>query len=349
MLHMSALIRVAARGAVMALVMVAMAGPVMAQDEQVVNIYSARHYQTDEALYSRFTEQTGIKVNRIEAGGDELIARIRREGDASPADIFVSVDAGRLWSAEQAGVFGAVHSDYLDERIPANLRHPDGLWFGFSTRARLIVYNKDLVDPNDIASYEDLANAQWHGLICIRSSSNIYNLSLMASLVEHHGAEQAEKWAKSIVHHFARDPQGGDTDQIRAVASGECGIGVANSYYYARLMLSDRPEDQAAVAATGVIFPNQGDRGAHVNVSGAGLVATAPNRENAIKFLEYMASDEAQLYFSGGNNEYPAVPGLLENKALLELGNFKMDAVNVSVFGRNQAEAQRVFDRAGWK
>ena len=323
---------------------------VVAQDgEQVVNLYTSRHYQTDEALYTDFTKLTGIAVNRIEAGGDALIERIKNEGINSPADVYMSVDAGTMWRAEQAGFLASSHSDLLSERIASNLRHPDGKWYGFSTRARLIIYNKSLVNADDIGSYEDLANPKWHGLVCIRSSSNMYNLSLLASLIEHHGVDEAETWAKGVVHHFARDPQGGDTDQIRAVASGECGIAVANSYYYARLMRSDMEADKAVIAATGVIFPNQNGRGTHVNISGAGIVNSAPHPDNAMKFLEYLASDSAQKYFAEGNNEYPAVEGLLENEALVEMGEFNMDMVNVSVFGKNQAEAQRVFDRAGWK
>ncbi len=334
----------------LAIVMAFEVGAVVAQDEaQVVNLYTSRHYQTDEALYSNFTELTGITVNRIEAGGDALIERIKNEGINSPADIYMSVDAGTMWRAQQAGFLAPSSSEILESRIPQNLRHPDGNWYGFSTRARLIIYNKELINPEDITSYEDLANPKLHGLICIRSSSNMYNLSLLASLIEHHGAAEAEAWAKGVVHHFARDPQGGDTDQIRAVASGECGLAVANSYYYARLMRSDMDGDKAVVAATGIIFPNQDGRGTHVNISGAGIVNSAPHPENAMKFLEYLASDSAQKYFAEGNNEYPVVEGLLENEALLEMGGFNMDAVNVSVFGRNQAEAQRVFDRAGWK
>jgi iron(III) transport system substrate-binding protein len=316
--------------------------------EQVVNLYSSRHYETDEALFQGFTDATGISVNIIEASGDVLIERLRNEGINSPADIYLSVDVGRLWRAEEAGFFEGIHSRYLEQRIPENLRHPEGKWFGFSTRARVIVYNRDLVDPNSLSDYEDLSNEEFKGLVCIRSSSNIYNLSLLASLIEHHGVEAAEAWARGVVENFARSPQGGDTDQIRAVASGECGIGVANSYYYARLMRSDDPDDQAVVAATGVIFPNQNGRGTHVNISGAGLIKTAPNRDNAILFLEYLASDEAQSYFADGNNEYPVVAGLLDNEALLALGAFDADTVNVSVFGIHQAEAQRAFDRAGW-
>ncbi|MBB3064670.1 Fe(3+) ABC transporter substrate-binding protein [Limibacillus halophilus] len=320
-----------------------------ASEEQVVNLYSSRHYQTDEALYAEFTAATGIKVNRIEADGDALIERMKSEGANSPADVVMTVDAGRLWRAEEAGLFQSAESTLLDQKIPANLRHPDGLWFGFSSRARLIVYNKKLVDPTGLDSYEDLADPKWKGLVCIRSSSNIYNLSLLGSIIAADGEEKAEAWAKGVVANFARDPQGGDTDQLRAAASGECGIAVANSYYLVRLLRSDKSEDQEVGAALGVIFPNQDGRGTHVNVSGAGVAKHAPHKEAAIKFLEYLASDSAQQYFADGNNEYPVVEGVAANAAVTALGSFKIDTVNVSVLGKNQPLAQMIFDRAGWK
>jgi iron(III) transport system substrate-binding protein len=319
-------------------------------DGGVINIYSARHYQSDEDLYQAFTDATGIQVQRIEGKDDALIERILQEGDASPADILFTVDAGRLWRAEQAGVFQAVSSPILEERIPSNLRHPEGKWFGFSTRARIIYYDKTRIDPAGLKRYEDLADPRWQGEICIRSGSNIYNLSLMASLIEAHGLEAAEEWARGVVANFARDPQGGDTDQIRAVAAGECGIAVGNTYYFARLMLSDDPADQAVVEKVGWIFPNQDDRGTHVNISGAGIVASAPNAAGALKFLEFLSSPEAQTRFARGNNEYPVVPGAeLDNPALETLGEFKVDPIDATVYGENQAEAQRALDRAGWK
>ncbi len=330
------------------LVATANSGAARAQ-EQVLNLYSSRHYQTDDALYADFTRQTGIVINRLEADGSALLERLKNEGENSPADILITVDVGRLWAAESAGLFAAVDSEILNQRIPAHLRHPDGLWFGFATRARVIVYNRDLVDPAELTRYEDLADPKWQGQICIRSSGNIYNLSLLAGMIAHMGAKKAEDWARGVVANFARDPQGGDTDQIRSVASGECSIGVANTYYYARLLLSDEERDKEVIARTGVIFPNQDDRGTHVNISGAGMIATAPNRENAVRFLEYLASDTAQRYFADGNNEYPVVESLLDSPALEQMGAFKGDEINVSVSGVNQAEAQRVFDRAGWK
>jgi iron(III) transport system substrate-binding protein len=318
--------------------------------EQVLNVYSARHYQSDEALYEAFTRETGIEVRRIEGGDDALIERITQEGDASPADVLITVDAGRLWRAQQAGLFQPAESAVLTGRIPAHLREPDGHWFGFSTRARIIFYNRERIDPAGLDGYEDLADPMWKGEVCARSGGNIYNLSLMASMIAHHGAEKAEAWARGVVENFARDPQGGDTDQIRAVAAGECGIAVANSYYFARLMNSNDPVDQAVVGKVGWIFPNQDDRGAHINVSGAGVIKHAPHPAAALAFLEFLASAEAQTRFAQANNEYPVVAGAkLDNRALETLGDFRRDELDASLYGEHQAEAQRAIDRAGWK
>jgi iron(III) transport system substrate-binding protein len=318
--------------------------------ERVLNLYSSRHYQTDEALYANFTRQTGIRVNRIEAPEDALIERLRNEGASSPADVLVTVDAGRLWRAEQAGLLQPVKSAVLESRIPAHLRHPEGLWFGFSTRARVIVYNKDAVKQGEIRGYEDLANPKWKGKVCMRSSSNIYNLSLAAALIAHYGEAKTEEWARGVAANFARAPKGGDTDQIKAVAAGECALSVSNTYYYARLAKSQKPDEREAVAKTGVVWPNQDGRGTHVNISGAGVLKNAPHRAEAIAFLEYLASDEAQRYFADGNNEFPAVASVkTDNPALASLGTFKADALNVSALGRNQPVAQKMYDRAGWR
>jgi iron(III) transport system substrate-binding protein len=318
--------------------------------EKVLNLYSSRHYQTDEALYSDFTRQTGIRINRIEAPEDALIERLRNEGAASPADVLVTVDAGRLWRAEQLGLFQPVKSAALQSRVPEHLRHPDGLWFGFSTRARVIVYNKDAVKPGQIRTYEDLADPKWKGKVCMRSSSNVYNLSLAAALISHAGEQKTEEWARGVVANFARAPKGGDTDQIKAVAAGECALTLANTYYYARLVKSSKPDERDAVAKTGVLWPNQDGRGTHVNISGAGVLKSAPHREAAVKFLEYLAGNDAQRYFADGNNEYPVVKSAaIDNPALTGLGSFKPDTLNVSALGRNQPEAQKVYDRAGWR
>jgi len=318
-------------------------------DNGEVNVYSSRHYDTDLALYDDFTATTGIKVNRIEADADALIERIQSEGEFSPADLLVTVDAGRLWRAEEAGVFSAVESDVLAERLPDHLRHPDGLWFGLSTRARVIIYNKEAGVPEGLDTYADLADPAWKGDICIRSSSNIYNISLLSSIIANDGADAAEVWAKGVVANFARDPQGNDTAQIESVAAGECRIGVVNSYYLGRFAGGDG-EQRAVFDALGVIFPDQGEgkNGAHVNVSGAGVTANAPNRENAIAFLEYLTSESAQRYFADGNNEYPAVSGLVGNSALEEMGDFRPDTLNAATIGSGQTKAVQIFDRAGW-
>ncbi len=314
-----------------------------------VNVYSSRHYDTDLAMDEEFTRATGIKVNRIEADADALIERIKSEGEFSPADVFVTVDAGRLWRAEQAGILAPVNSEVLEQRVPASLRHPEGLWYGLSTRARVIVYRKELGDLQPLATYADLADPAHRGQVCIRSSSNIYNISLLASLISRWGPERAEEWARGVVENFARDPQSNDTGQIRAVAAGECGIAVVNTYYLARLVASDDPEDQAVAEAVGIIFPNQDEEGTHVNISGAGVVKTSPNRENAIRFLEYLTEPSAQSYFANGNNEYPVVEGIAPAAPVVALGEFKWDTLNASELGRHQAEAVRVFDRAGWQ
>jgi iron(III) transport system substrate-binding protein len=316
----------------------------------VINIYSARHYQSDDDLYRAFTEATGIHVRRIEGTDDALIERILQEGSASPADILFTVDAGRLWRAEQAGLFQAVESPTLRERIPAQYRHAEGKWFGFSSRARLIFFDPERIPAGAINRYEDLADPRWKGEICARSGGHIYNLSLMASMIAHHGLENAEAWARGVVANLARDPQGGDTDQIRAVVAGECGIAIANSYYFARFLSSGDAADAALVERVRWVFPNQSDRGAHVNVSGAGIVVNSPNPSQALEFLEFLASGDAQTRFARGNNEYPVVAGAaLDNPALEQLGEFEADPLDAALFGVHQAEAQRALDRAGWK
>lgn len=324
------------------------AGPLSAADK-TLNLYSSRHYQTDEALYEGFTRKTGIRINRIEAGEDALIERLRNEGARSPADVLLTVDAGRLWRAEQLGLFQAVQSPVLTERIPSALRHPEGLWFSFSVRARPVFYRKGSVDPSLIRRYEDLADPRWKGKVCVRSSSNMYNLSLMGSMIAASGPEKAEQWARAVVGNFARPPKGGDTDQLKAVAAGECQIALANTYYYVRLVQSAKADERAVADKLGVIFPNQADRGAHVNVSGAGILKYAPNREAAVKFLEYLAGEEAQAYFANGNNEYPVSGPVRGNPALAALGDFRRDSVNVTLLGKNQAAAQQIYDRAGWR
>ena len=316
--------------------------------QQVLNLYSSRHYQTDEALYANFEKATGIKINRIEGPEDPLIERLKIEGDKSPADVLITVDMGRLLKAQQLGLFQPVKSALLEEKIPRELRAADGAWFGFSVRARPIFYARGRIDAKQLPDYESLADPSLKGKICVRSGMHPYNLSLMSSMIAANGVEKAEAWARAVVANMARSPKGGDTDQLLAVAAGECDIALGNTYYFARLMKSDKPEDRAAVEKIGVIFPNQAGRGAHINISGAGVTKYAPNREAAIKFLEYLASPDAQNYFANGNNEYP-VAGTVANRELKRLGEFKRDSLSMDMVGKNYAEAARAFDRAGWK
>ena len=319
-----------------------------AAQEKVLNLYSARHYQTDEALYANFTKQTGIKVNRIEAKEDELLERIRNEGANSPADIFLTVDAARLAKADELGLFAPVKSKVMEERIPANLRSAD--WFAFSTRARVIVASKELVKPEDVQTYEDLASPKLKGKVCSRSGSHPYNISLMAALIAHIGEAKAEEWARGVVANFARAPKGGDTDQIKSVSAGECGVAVSNTYYVARLLRSEKPEDRRMMERINIIWPNQKSFGTHINISGGGMLKTAPNKESAVKFLEYLASDDAQRYFADGNNEWPSVGSVaVKNPALEAMGKFKADNLPVATLAKNAVAAQRIYDRAGWK
>ncbi|HEX6019933.1 MAG TPA: extracellular solute-binding protein [Burkholderiaceae bacterium] len=321
--------------------------PARAQDN-VLNLYSARHYQTDEALYANFTKLTGIKINRLEGREDELVERLRNEGDASPADVFVTVDVSRLEVADKLGLFQPVKSTLLEQRIPANLRTPN--WYSFSKRARVIVYNKVGVKRELVQTYESLANPALKGQVCMRSGSHPYNLSLGAAMIAHDGEAKTEAWARGLVANFARAPKGGDTDQLRAVSAGECGVTVSNSYYLVRLMRSTKPADRETMEALGVVWPNQASWGTHVNVSGAGVLKHAPHKAAAIKFLEYLASDEAQGYFANGNNEWPVVKSAVaKNPELLALGDFQPDALPMTELSKHIAAAQRAYDRAGWK
>ncbi|TXG93497.1 MAG: Fe(3+) ABC transporter substrate-binding protein [Rhodocyclaceae bacterium] len=317
-------------------------------EEKVLNLYSARHYQTDEALYSNFTKQTGIKINRIEGKEEELLERIRNEGANSPADVLLTVDAARLAKAHELGLFAPVKSALLETRIPANLRTDD--WFSFSTRARVIIFNKAALKAEDVQSYDDLANPKLKGKVCTRSGSHPYNLSLMASIIAHQGEAKAESWAKGVVANFARAPKGGDTDQIKAVAAGECAVTISNTYYVARILRSDKPEDRKIADAVGIVWPNQNTTGAHINVSGGGVLKNAPHKEAAVKFLEYLASDDAQRYFADGNNEWPVVASVkVDNPALKRMGAFKADPLPVGNLAMYVVKAQVIFDKAGYR
>ena len=331
-------------------------GASMAQDA-VLNIYSARHYPTDEALYANFTKATGIKLNRVDSDDAGILARLKAEGTASPADVILLVDASRLWRGEIDGLFQPVRSPVLDQAIPQQLRgkaDPEGKtpWFGFSTRARVIVYDKLKVQKADVATYESLADPKNKGRICIRSGSHPYNLSLFGSVMEHLGPAKTEEWLRGVVANLARSPKGGDTDQIKGVASGECSIAVTNTYYLARIMRSSAPEDKAIMDRVGVVFPNQSSWGTHVNIAGGAVARHAKNPANAVKFLEYLASPQAQDHFANGNNEWPVAKGVsIANPALQAMtgGSFKSETLPIATVGMNQVKVQQMLDRVGFK
>src|SRR6056297_3711914 len=317
--------------------------------EGEVNLYSSRHYDTDERLYTEFEEATGITINRIEGKADELIARMKAEGDNSPADVLLTVDTSRLERAKNEGVLQSVESDTLEARIPDYLQDEDNQWFGFSQRARIIFYDKTDVE-NPPKSYVELADPAYEGMVCHRSSTNVYSLTLLSAVIENHGEEAAKDWAAGVVDNFAREPQGGDTDQLRGLVSGECDVSVGNTYYFARALRKDvsgLPDD--AMDNIGWVFPSQDAEGAHMNLSGGGVAAHAPNRDNAVQFLEYLASDQAQKYFSAGNDEYPAVPGVGLSDSVAQLGIFKPDDVDLSEVAKNVPTAQKIFNEVGWK
>ena len=324
--------------------------------EQVVNIYSARHYPGDDLLYSGFTKATGVKINRVDSDDAGILQRLKAEGSASPADVILLVDAARLWRAETDGLFAPIKSTVLDAAIPEELRGKAGAdgtpWFGFSTRARVVVYNKLRIKRDDVDTYEELGETKNKGQLCTRSGSHPYNLSLFGAVTEHIGDKAAETWLKGMADNMARAPKGGDTDQIKAVASGECGVAITNTYYLARLLRSDKPEDQAVVEKIGIVFPNQASWGTHMNIAGGAMAKHAKNTGNAVKFLEYLASPEAQNYFANGNNEWPAVKTVKFNNPALQTmtGNgFKSETIPVSVIGMNQVKVQQMLDRVGYK
>ena len=318
-------------------------------DPGVVNLYSSRHYDTDNQLYQGFTTKTGIKVNLVEGEGDALIERIKSEGANSPADVFLTVDAGRLWRAQQDNILKPISSSVLNNAIPANLRDPQGRWYGFSKRARVIMYSKSRVNPAQLSTYRDLGDLKWKGKVLVRSSGNIYNQSLVASMIEELGEQQTEAWVKQFVANFARPPEGNDTAQIKAVAAGAGDVALANSYYLARLAKSSDAADQAVAREVGMFFPNQRGRGTHINISGGGVVATAPNPTGATQFLEYLVSPEAQRIFAQGGHEYPIVANVAVPDVLQQFGTFKENNLNVASYGRLNAEAIQLMDRAGWK
>ena len=314
-----------------------------------VNVYSHRHYDTDQELFRRFTEQTGIRVNVVTASADELITRLENEGADSPADILITVDAGRLHQAKERGLLQPVESEVLAANIPDHLRDRDNQWFGLTQRARIIAYHRDRVQPEDLSTYAALAGPEWNDRLLTRSSSNVYNQSLIAAIIAHVGAEEAERWAAGIVESMAREPSGGDTDQIKAVAAGAADVAIVNSYYLGRLAASDDPEERRVVEQIGAFFPDQGGNGTHVNVSGAGVTRSSGNLENAVRLIEFLSGDEAQRLFAEANHEYPVKPGVPWSATLQSWGEFQADTLDLTTLGELNAEAVRIADRAGWR
>jgi iron(III) transport system substrate-binding protein len=345
--------------ALVALTVATLQSPIAAAQEKVLNLYSARHYSTDEALYANFTKSTGIKINRIDADDAGILARLKAEGSSSPADVILLVDAARLWRADVDGLFQPVKSKPLEAAIPAQYRAKQTAegesWFGFSTRARIVVYDKMKVKRTDVDTYEKLALSENKGKLCVRSGSHPYNLSLFGSVVEHLGDKAGEAWLAGMVNNLARKPQGGDTDQIKGVGSGECGFALTNTYYLARIMRSTKPEDVALFERLGVVFPNQATWGTHVNIAGGAVARYSPNKANAVQFLEYLATKDAQDYFANGNNEWPTVASVkVTNPALVAMsglsgGAFKAEVLPLSVVGMNQVKVQQMLDRVGFK
>lgn len=326
--------------------------PNLAQAEkQVVNIYSARKEALILPLLQRFEKQTGIAFKLVTGKADALLKRLEMEGKLSPADVFITVDAGRLYRAKISGVLQPINNAQLEKRIPQNLRDVDNYWFGLSQRTRPIIYAKDRVNADELSTYEALADAKWKGRVCVRSSSNIYNLSLVASMIASTGIEKTEAWARGLVKNFARPPAGGDTDQIKAVAAGQCDVAIANTYYLGRLILSKKASDNAVADKVAVFNPNQGeaDRGVHVNISGIGITRHAKNVEAANRLLEFLVSDEAQAWYADVNSEYPVIEGVPLSKTVASFGEFKADNVYLGKLGLNNLAAVKLMDRAGWR
>ncbi len=333
--------------AVAVLALVTATPPAFAAGE--VNLYSARKEELIKPLLDRFTADTGIKVNLVTGKADALLKRLESEDRNTPADLLLTTDAGRLYRAYEAGLLQPVRSDTLERAVPAIYRDPEGHWFGVSVRARVLMFASDRLDPAGLSTYEDLADERWKGRICIRSSNNIYNQSLVASLIVAHGEAETEAWAKGLIANLARPPKGGDRDQIKAVAAGQCDVAVANTYYLGTMLNSSDPAQREAAAKISVFWPNQADRGSHVNVSGAGVTRHARNRNNAVRLLEFMTTEESQRWYAEANLEYPVRTGITLNPTLEAWGTFAGDTINLAELGRHNAAAVRLMDRAGWK
>ncbi len=318
-------------------------------NNQDVNVYSHRHYETDQKLFEKFTERTGIEVNVVKASADELIKRLEIEGENSPADVLITVDAGRLHRAKSKGLLQPVQSEMLSENVPAHLRDPEGHWFGLTRRARVIVYSKERVRPDELSTYEALTDETWRGKVLVRSSQNIYNQSLLASLIAHEGRDAARAWAAGIVENMARKPKGNDRDQVKAIAAGIGDLALMNTYYIGLMLNSSNAEERKVAKQVAIFFPDQDGRGTHVNVSGAGVTASSKNKANAIKFLEFLTGEEAQGKFAAANYEYPVNPQVEWSPLLNSWGTFKADTLNLYLLGKYNSEAVKFFDEVGWR
>lgn len=318
-------------------------------ENQVVNVYTHRHYEPDQDLFKMFEEQTGIQVNVTNASADELIQKMNMEGKQSPADVLITVDAGRLSRAKDQGLLQAIESEILNKAIPAHLKDSDNQWFGVTKRARIIAFAKERISRDQLSTYEDLATEKWKNKILIRSSENIYNQSLLASIIANDGEEKARSWVEGVVNNMARKPKGSDRDQVKAVVAGEGDLAVVNSYYIGKMLNSSDPEEVATAEKIGLFFPNQDGRGTHINVSGAGVAKYAPNKENAQRFIEFLISEEAQKIFANANYEYPVLEGVEPAQDLKNWGEFKEDSLELTKLGENNKQAVLIFDEAGWQ
>ncbi len=337
------------RGLVLGASATALAACTQGGGGKYINLYTARHYEADRALYAGFQEATGIEVRALTGSAEQLLERLRAEGDATEADVFVSADAGNLWRVKDAGLFQNVTTPALEQGVPAHLRDPDGAFWGFAKRARVIIYNKANVQPEEVASYDDLARPRFRNHIVMRSSTNVYQLSTLAARIERLGAENARAWAAAVRANFVRDPQGADTDQIKAVGAGEAQATLCNHYYYFRMSQSEDPADRETIANTGLVFPDQAGAGTHVNISGGGVTAHAQRRDLAVQFLEYLVSDAAQTMLAPLNSEFPIRPEIAPSPALAALGSFKEENIPLDALGRHQAEAAQIFEEVGWR
>jgi len=314
-----------------------------------VNLYTNRHYDTDEEILQRFTDETGIEVNVLKGDSDQLIERMAREGESSPADLLITADAGRLHRAKSRDLLQAVQTKTLNSNIPENLRDEDNYWFGLTMRGRVIVYAKDRVNPRELSSYEDLTSDKWQDEILVRSSENIYNQSLLASFISIYGEDWAEKWARGVVENMARNPQGNDRAQATAVAAGEGDLAIMNTYYLGKMLNSDNPAEVKVAEQLGIHFPSQDKAGAHINVSGIGLAKNAPNKENAVKLMEYLSSVDAQKFFASANYEYPTNPNVEASELLKSWGSFKRQEISLTELGIYNEKAVKIFNKVGWQ